>query len=161
MPTYTVSRPSWYSSKEELREGDRIIGVMTMLNKWTYAKAEAKMPHKIVHFGYTGWTAQKLFIRDTDGNDIADVKSHSFWGYKVSVTIDGKTYQWRQKKWWSMTCGWYTEDNREIMELYCKWWGKVEITTPQEPNENEMLLIFFGMYLTDLWKMAASASSGM
>jgi hypothetical protein len=158
MPSYAVTRPSLFSLKQELRENDRVLGELIMLKKWSYALAEARMPDRIVRFGYRGWTTRTLFLQDSSGTDIASVKSLSWWKRDVVVTIDGADYFWKQKDWWGMRTGWFAPDGREIMEFHMRWWGKISINATTQPTRTEMLLVFFGMYVTKLQEMDAAAS---
>ncbi len=158
MPSYTITSPSWFSSTQELREDGRVIGALTMLKKWSYALAEARMPDQTVRFGYAGWTSRTLFIQDSSGQDIASVKSLSWWNRDTAVTIDGKEYAWKHKSWWSTNCSWFDQGGREIMKFRIHWWSKADILSPAPLGKTELLLLFFGMYLMKLQEMDAASS---
>ncbi len=158
MPSYVVTKPSWFSPKQELRENDRIIGELTMLKQWSYALAEARLSNRLVRFGYKGWTTRTLFIQDAQGKAVAAVKSLSWWKRDTAVTIEGKEYVWKQKNWWGTQSAWYTSDGREIAEFHKSWWGKLQIDSPIPLSDTHMLLLYFGMYLVKLQEMDAAAS---
>lgn len=159
MSLYRIVRPSWLSATLELYEGEKKIGEMVMLKKWSYALAEAKMPDSTVRFGYKGWNMRKAFIQDAEGKDIASVKNLSWWKYDFIVTIDGTDYTLKQKTWSGMQYGWYRPNGSEIMELRMNWRGKTEVESPAPLNKTEMLLLFFHMYLLRLAEAEAAAAT--
>ncbi len=158
MPSYTVTSPSWFSYTQELRENTHIIGTLTMLRKWSYMLAEAKMPDRTVRFGYKGWASRNLFMQDASEKDIAAVKSVSWLNRDTVLTMDNKDYTWKRTDWWGMRCGWFGPDNKLIMEFHMNWWGKLQIHSVAPLEKTELLLAFFGMYLMKLWEMDAAAA---
>lgn len=158
MPSYTVAKPSWFSRTHELRENDHMLGELTMLKVLSCALAEATMPDRTVRFGYKGWNVRKLFIQDTLGKDIADVKGLSWWKQDAAVTIDGVTYTWKQKNWWGTRSGWFTSDGSEVLEMHVHWWSGIDIGSPADLKGTTLLLALFGIYLLKLQEMDASAA---
>lgn len=158
MPSFTITKPSWFSSTLELRQGDRIIGELKMIKKFSYALAEAKMPDQLVRFGYNGWTARDVFIQDAQGKDLASVQNLSWWTRAAIVTIDGKKYAWNQKDWWGMRCEWLAPDGKVVMKFQSNWRGKTTIDIESNPNKTEMILLFFGIYQMKLQELDSASS---
>jgi hypothetical protein len=120
--------------------------------------AKAQMPDDALLFGYKGWAARTLFIQNSVGENMATVKSLSWWNRDTALTIDGTEYIWKQKNGWGTRCGWFGPAGEEIMEFQMRWWGKVDIHSPALADKTTMLLLFFGMYLIKLHEMDAAAA---
>lgn len=161
MPSFIVTTPSWFSSKQEIHENGRLIGELKMLKRFSYALAEARIGDRTVRFGYKGWTARTIFIQDANGKDISDVENLSWWKRDAKLKIGGRTYEWTQNNWWGTQSVWkLSESNKEIMKFQMNWLGtKMEINSLVPLNEPEMLLLFFGVYLMNLQQMDATAAS--
>lgn len=161
MPSFTVTKPSWFSPKYEIHENGRLIGELKMLRKLSYSLAEARIGDRIVRFGYKGWTARTVFLQDADGKDISDVENLSWWKRDALVQIGGRKYEWSQNNWWGTQSVWkLSESNKEIMKFQMNWLGtKMTIDSLAPLNESEMLLLFFGVYLMKLQEMDATAAS--
>jgi hypothetical protein len=157
MPSYTITKPSWFSCTHEFRTEGRLVGELKMLKKLSYALAEARMGDRVFRFGYTGWTARKIFIHDTLGKDIGSVRSLSWWNHDTIVEIDGKTYEWKQKNWWNMRSVW-SASGKEIMEFRTRWSGSMTVDAPAPLNDTEAILLLFGSYLLRLQEMEAAAT---
>ncbi len=158
MPSYAVTRPSWFSSSLEVKEGGRLVGELVMLKKFSYALAEARMPGRpAVRFGYEGVMVRKLFIRDASGKDVADAKYLSWWKCDVAVTIDGKEYVLKQKNWWGSSYAWFAPDGTELMRFRIGWWT-VQIDSGAPLHDTEILLLFFGTYISKVQEMDAASS---
>lgn len=161
MPSFAVTKPSWFSSKLEIHENGRLVGELKMLRKLSYSLAEARFGERIVRFGYKGWTARTVFLQDADGKDISDVENLSWWKRDAKVKIGGRAYEWIQDNWWGTRSAWkLSEGGKEIMRFRTNWRGtKMTIDSPAPLNDTEMLLLFFGVYLVKLQEMDATAAS--
>lgn len=162
MPSYTVTRPSWFSSELELREGNRVIGTLSMLKKWSYALAEARIGGRPVRFGYAGWSMRDTFVRDASDREIGAARTLSWWKNDVSLVLDGKEYLWKQKDWWGSEFAWYVE-GKETMALRSRWGMKhfADVDVAGMPDGTGMTLLFFGLYLLTLYQMNAGATAAV
>ncbi len=159
MPTLIATKPSLFSSALEVKQGNQILEELTLKKKWSYALAEVHFNNQTVQFGYTGWTTRKIFIRDTDGNDVATVKNLSWWNRNVSVELNGKMYLWKSKNFWSTRHVW-CESDRELMEFRTHFWGNAwDIESNVTLGDTEMLLMAFGLYMLKLEYLDAAAGA--
>lgn len=160
MPSYTVSRPSWFSSELEVREDGRIIGTMKILKKWSYALAEGRLGGRAVRSGYKGWSMRDTFVSDVSDRQLGAARTLSWWKNDIALTLDGKEYLWKQTDWWGSGFAWFDGD-RELMKFRSRWGMKhfADVDVPHAPDETEQTLLLHGLYLLTLYQMNAGASA--